>query len=150
MTFRRILHPTDFSPCSTAAFAVAESLAASLHAELLVLHVSRLTLVVRSTGITLVKAEDTDKLESRLRQIRPSSADVTVAHRLEHGEPDVLIPSIASEWGADLIVMGTHGRTGLLDWMFLGSVAETIVRESRCPVLTVKATAEPKPAGTAR
>ncbi len=148
MTFRRILHATDFSPCSSAALAVAGSLADALHAELLVLHVSPLTAVVRSSGISLVEADDADELAGRLRGLRPSAPGVAVTHRLEHGEPGVLIPRVAAEWGADLIVMGTHGRTGLLDRMLLGSVAETIVREAGCSVLTVKAPAGPEPAGT--
>ncbi len=148
MTFRRILHATDFSPCSAAALAVAGSLADALHAELLVLHVSPLTAVVRSSGVSLVEAGDADALAARLRGLRPPAPGVAVTHRLEHGEPDATIPRVAAEWGADLIVMGTHGRTGLLDRMLLGSVAETIVREAGCSVLTVKAPAGPEPAGT--
>jgi nucleotide-binding universal stress UspA family protein len=147
MTFRRILHPTDFSPCSSAAFAVANSLAADSNAELLVLHVSPLTAVVRASGITLVKSDDSADLERRLHQCRPTSPGVPVTYRLEHGEPDVLIPGVAAEWKADLIVMGTHGRTGLLDRMFLGSVAETTIRDAGCPVLTVKGPVGPGTAG---
>jgi nucleotide-binding universal stress UspA family protein len=137
MTFRRILHPTDFSTCSAPAFAVACSLAADLGAEVVVLHVAPLTAVVRASGVSLVTSDDAEELNSQLRRIVPTPPGVRLSHRLEHGEPDVVIPRVADECHADLIVMGTHGRTGLLDRMLLGSVAEKVVRTAHRPVMTV-------------
>jgi len=139
MTFHRILHPTDFSAASSPAFALACSLAAEVGAEVIVLHVSPMTAVVRASGISLVTAEHADELNAQLHRIVPATAGIRVSHRLEHGEPDVMIPHMASQLKADLIVMGTHGRTGLLDRLLLGSVAEKVVRSARCPVMTVPA-----------
>lgn len=56
---------------------------------------------------------------------------------LRQGDPREVIPATALELGADLIVMGTHGRRGISRWM-LGSVAESVVRTARCPVLLVR------------
>ncbi len=139
MTFRRILHPTDFSACSESAFAVACSLATDLNAEMIVLHISPLTAVVRATGISVVTTDKAEELNSQLQRIAPLTPGFPLTRRLEHGEPDVLIPRVADECRADLIVMGTHGRTGLLDRLMLGSVAEKIVRTAHCPVMTVPA-----------
>jgi len=139
MTFRRILHPTDFSAASSPALAVACSLAAEVGAEVIALHVSPLTAVVRASGVSLVPADNADELMAQLHHIVSPVADVRLTHRLEHGEPEVLIPHVAAASGIDLIVMGTHGRTGLLDRMLLGSVAEKVVRAAQCPVMTVPA-----------
>jgi nucleotide-binding universal stress UspA family protein len=141
--FRRILHPTDFSAASTPALALACSMAAEVGAEVIVLHVSPLTAVVRSTGISLVPADNADELKTQLLRIASPVSGVRLTHRLEHGEPDVMIPHVAASSGVDLIVMGTHGRTGLLDRMMLGSVAEKVVRAARCPVMTVPANRAP-------
>ena len=131
MTFYRILHPTDFSAASSPALAVACSLAAEIGAEVIVLHVSQLTAVVRSSGVSLVTADNTDELKAQLHRIVSPVAGVRLSHRLEHGEPDVMIPHVAATSGVGLIVMGTHGRTGLLDRLLLGSVAEKVVRAAR-------------------
>jgi len=139
MTFYRILHPTDFSAASSPALAVACSLAAEIGAEVIVLHVSQLTAVVRSSGVSLVTADNTDELKAQLHRIVSPVAGVRLSHRLEHGEPDVMTPHVAATSGVGLIVMGTHGRTGLLDRLLLGSVAEKVVRAARCPVMTVPA-----------
>jgi universal stress protein A len=142
MKFQRILHPTDFSPPSAAAFAAATELAAALRAELIALHVCPLTATVELTGVTLSHTTPTAELDRRLRAACPAPDGITVTYRVEHGEPEVLIPRAAQHLHADLIVMGTHGRTGLLDRMFVGSVAEQLVRAAPCPVLTVR---EPHP-----
>jgi nucleotide-binding universal stress UspA family protein len=60
-----------------------------------------------------------------------------VEHRLEEGEPAAQILRVAKETKAGLIVMGTHGRTGL-ERILLGSVAEKVLRKAVCPVLTVR------------
>jgi len=147
MTFRRILHPTDFSAASSPALAVACSLSAEIGAEVIVLHVSPLTAVVRASGISLVPADNADELTAQLQRIASPAAGVRLTHRLEHGEPDVMIPHVAAASGVDLIVMGTHGRTGLLDRMLLGSVAEKVVRTAKCPVMTVPANWVPPEGG---
>src|SRR5688500_11049165 len=115
MPFHRILHPTDFSPRSAAALAPATELAAALRAEVIALHVCPLTANVELTGVTLTHSAPTAELEKRLRAACPAAAGVAVTYRVEHGEADEQIPRVAKDVKADMIVMGTHGRTGLLD-----------------------------------
>lgn len=75
--------------------------------------------------------------ERRLRAIKPGSKGVQFEHRLVRGEPAREILRLAKDENADLIVMGTHGRTGMLRAL-MGSVAEQVVRNAACPVLTLK------------
>jgi nucleotide-binding universal stress UspA family protein len=77
-------------------------------------------------------------MAANLRQLQPSDPALHVEYRLEEGFAATEILRLAEEAKADLIVMGTHGRTGL-SRLVLGSVAEQVVRKARCPVLTVKA-----------
>ena len=85
----------------------------------------------------LLPEYDCEHLWQQLRSIQPSLPDITVEHRLERGEPALVILAVAQETGADLIVMGTHGRTGLRR-LLMGSVAEQVVRKASCPVLTIR------------
>jgi nucleotide-binding universal stress UspA family protein len=72
-----------------------------------------------------------------LHKMRAPDQNVRVEHRLEEGHPDKVILDVARDVQAGLIIMGTHGRTGL-GRLLLGSVAEHVLREAHCPVLTVK------------
>jgi nucleotide-binding universal stress UspA family protein len=72
-----------------------------------------------------------------LEQIRPADPRLEVRHRLAEGDPAEEILRAAEEEGADLIVMGTHGRGGL-SRLLMGSVAEAVMRKALCPVLTVR------------
>jgi nucleotide-binding universal stress UspA family protein len=72
-----------------------------------------------------------------LQQFQVPDPNVPVDYRLEEGEPVSEILAVANQTSADLIVMGTHGRTGL-GWLLMGSVAEQVVRQAPCPVLTVR------------
>jgi universal stress protein A len=139
---RTILHPTDFSPHSEAAFALACSLARDHGARVIVLHVQERSSLVYSGVMTAPPpppptAEEQKALEALLHQIRSSDSKVPVDHLLEEGDPATAILQVAQERGCDLIVMGTHGRTGL-GRLLMGSVAEKVVREARCPVMTMK------------
>jgi len=71
---------------------------------------------------------------------------VCVEHRLGEGDPATVILEVAEETGAGLIVMGTHGRTGL-GRLVMGSVAEQVLRTAPCPVLTVRTTARQNKTG---
>lgn len=137
---RSLLHPTDFSPQADAALMFALALARDQKARLVLLHVARWP--IRPIGLPPDAAAPPDELmerqelERELRQ-RPTG-DVPVEHRLEYADTTAEgILKVARELGSDLIVMGTHGRTG---WrrLLLGSVAEQVIRESPCPVLTVR------------
>jgi nucleotide-binding universal stress UspA family protein len=76
-------------------------------------------------------------LERQLAEVKPKDAALAVTRKLLFGEEATEIISFANENHADLIVMGTHGRTGL-SRLLMGSVAETVLRQAPCPVLTIK------------
>jgi nucleotide-binding universal stress UspA family protein len=139
LPIRLILHPTDFSEYSDHAFKLACALARDHGARLLVLHVAFRPVLVAAEGVMppepqWYQAEVEHKLKS---YVSPDSA-VQVDHRMSI-EDDAAeeILRVAAKEKCDLIVMGTHGRTGL-SRLLMGSVAEVVVRRAPCPVLTVK------------
>ena len=138
--FHTILHPTDFSPGSAAAFAAACDLARDYEARLVVLHAFGPVVPVGAEGVIL--STDLDELRAIARQeldaVRPANPTVRVERVVREGPSTQVILEAAKEFGADLIVMGTHGRTGVRR-LVLGSVTEEVLRQARCPVLTVKA-----------
>ena len=141
--FRTILVPTDFSDCSEAALRVALDLAGTLGAKLRLLHVYPApALLFDPYGIQPAEPillEAPKAARQRLeREIEAVSGDgVEIDGEVREGVPAAQIVEEAREWGADLIVMGTHGHTGL-EHVLLGSVAERTVRQAPCPVLTVR------------
>jgi nucleotide-binding universal stress UspA family protein len=134
----RILCPTDFSDFSAKAFGYAAALASRFEARLHVLHV--LPGVVIATGGPYFPATRAmhDRAENALQEfVRPAcQAGVTVATELREGDAWREIQARAAALPADLIVMGTHGRSGF-EHLLLGSVAEKVLRRASCPVLTV-------------
>lgn len=135
-----ILYPTDFSANAEAALALASALAREGHGRVVVLHVERppLATLGGTAGVPPLPTEyDRQRLEEQLQSIKPSRPGIAVEHRLEYGDPASVILKTAHEIGTDLIVMGTHGRTGLRR-LLMGSVAEQVVRKASCPVLTVR------------
>jgi len=132
----RILHPTDFSPLSENAFHLAYSLARDHGGRVIVLHVAELPVIASGVAITS-PGGDREALAKRLCQFQAPDAKVPIEHRLEKGNPVAEILRVAQESQCDLIVMGTHGRTGLAH-LLMGSVAEPVVRKATCPVLVVK------------
>jgi nucleotide-binding universal stress UspA family protein len=147
-----VLHPTDFSERSEYAFRLACSLARDYSARLVVLHVVTPPVVIYGEGVVPPEPE-TFRLEAeeKLNQLEAPAAGVGLERRLTEGEPVAEILRQAREIGADLIVLGTHGRTGL-GRLLMGSVAEQVVRQAPCPVLTVRlpfAEAVSVPAGAA-
>jgi nucleotide-binding universal stress UspA family protein len=138
LPIRTILHPTDFSDRSAYAFRLACALARDTGARLLVLHVALPPLVVYGEGYVPVEPESVRReLEELLHAVRPRSPAVHVEHWLRDGDPAAEILHAADESKCDVIVLGTHGRTGLAR-LLMGSVAEQVVRQARCPVLTVR------------
>jgi universal stress protein A len=147
MDIRRILAPTDFSELSKQGLKSALELAQTFGAKLLLLHVVELPpypvegIVPSHLGATLL--DDLERQASNeLAQVLPEAqgSGVDVARRVVVGIPYRKIVEVAEEEKADLIVMTTHGRTGL-SHLVMGSVAEKIVRTSPCPVLTIRPTA---------
>jgi nucleotide-binding universal stress UspA family protein len=132
-----ILYPTDFSETAQHAFGVACALARDCGAGVVVLHV-----LPRPLGEERMQArhhpEDYFGPAWRsLHLMHDPDEQVRVEHRLEEGDAASMILEVADEVQAGLIVMGTHGRSGL-GRLLLGSVAEQVLRNALCPVLTVK------------
>ena len=132
-----ILHPTDFSAPSAYALGLACALARDYGARLIALHVAHVPPVFASEGMVPPAPEEIRaEAEEQLRQLPVPQDDVRVERRLELGDAAGEILRVAAEVDASLIVMGTHGRTGL-GRLLMGSVAEQVVRRAACPVLTV-------------
>lgn len=137
---KTILHPTDFSDCSRCAFDLACSLASALGARLVVAHVIDVEEGQHSFGGVMVEVRPSRYQEQQLQTLKrlvPPYPDVPVEHVLTEGRPTEAILQLAKDARADLIVIGTHGLTGLRR-LLLGSVAEQLVRQAPCPVLTTK------------
>jgi nucleotide-binding universal stress UspA family protein len=148
LPIRTILHPTDFSKQSELAFRTACSLAKDHGAELHVLHVIPSPLIGYIEGpMPVVPPDVQTQLREKLNRLRPESGEVRVTHRLVEGAPVDEILHMAKEIGCDVIVLGTHGRSGV-GRVLLGSVAEGVVRKAPCPVLTIK-TPVPEPKSAA-
>jgi len=142
---RRILHPSDFSRASGAAFSQAVALAKTNNAELLVVHV--LAPILPMLGDGYVSPKVYEDLVASARGYGKKNLDALVAKAkkagvratsvLLEGVPHAQIARTARRLRADLVVVGTHGRTGLAK-LFLGSVAGRLVAIASCPVMTVR------------
>lgn len=140
----RIVAPTDFSPGAEPALQWAMHLAKALRAEVTIMHVMDLSLAAAAGLPTQMAAMPAygDLLEHVRRETKQEMAALAKRYPdattiIREGPPRSVILEVAKEIGADLIVMGTHGRTGLAH-VFFGSVAEHVVRHSPVPVLTVR------------
>lgn len=138
LPIRIVLHPTDFSDCSRYAFQVACSLARDYGARLVLLYVAEPPTTFAGDGVMMLPSTfDLQPFRDLLKQLKPEDAQIPVERRLLQGVAAREILGVAKEMKCDLIVMGTHGRTGL-GRLLMGSVAEHVVRNASCPVLTVK------------
>jgi nucleotide-binding universal stress UspA family protein len=144
---KRILVPTDFSAHADEAFRAAHALARVTGAEVIVFHVARPPAVVSEGGSLLTEpGREPINLWERFRGLQPADSQVRVEHRVivtdRPGATQIL--EILEGLGCDLIVMGTHGRRGLMHLLF-GSVTDDVVRRARCPVMVVKAQPQAAP-----
>ncbi len=138
MKLKRIVYATDFSPLSEVALQYATALARDTGATLLITHVEEDPLAYGAgEGFVALPEWTSEAIRKRLEAVVPPDENVQYEHRLLLGDPAEMIVQLADEEKADLIVMGTHGRSGL-SRLLMGSVAEAVVREASCPVLTVK------------
>jgi nucleotide-binding universal stress UspA family protein len=144
--FKKILFCTDFSPDADWAFTYAFQLAKTFKSKFLILHVTPEPIHPEQLSIYLPQ----EKLEElRMSQKKEISQQLETHYIkkmrgfknykvvLKEGEPFVEIIQMAKKESADLIIMGTHGRTGL-DHILFGSTAEKVVRKSPCPMLTIR------------
>ena len=135
---KTILHPTDFSDNSDFAFQQACSMAREHQARLIVLHVGPSAVATSVIEAAMLPSEaQKELLREELGRLQPQDPNVRVEHRFEEGEAAEEILRSARESHCDLIVMGTHGRTGL-SRLLMGSVAEVVVRAAPCSVVTIK------------
>src|SRR5205085_283043 len=126
---RKILYPTDFSSYSNQAYFHAVALAET--------HGASLTILYVYSQSTEAEAGDRAYWRGQLEQIRPTNPGIPITHVLIDGNPGEEIPRYAADAGIDMIVMGTHGRTGK-ERLLMGSVAEQTLRSAPCSVLVVK------------
>ncbi len=144
MKFEKILVPVDFSDHSEQAFRLAIDLAKSFGGEVMLLHVFPESMaLVPPYGPALpadfgmqIERSATEHFEKWREEHCPE--DLEVKSFVRRGDPSRAIADLVEETGADLIVMGTKGTTGLAH-VLMGSVAERTVRTAPCPVLTTKA-----------
>ena len=153
MKLTRILAPTDFSNFSGFALEWAAYIAQCMKADLVLLHVipeeeGKIVEEIMGEGavIRIPKGIREDVVKDRQKKLKDQynmvvSREIKSILRVEEttriGLPFLEIIKVAKEKEVDLIVMGTHGRTGLAH-VFIGSVAEKVVHHAHCPVLTVK------------
>ena len=148
-SFKRILVPVDFSAHSEKAIRYATTLAATFGADVLLLHVVEDPFV---TGAWSAEAfvpnmpelldDLTKAAQARMAEVKTrlaTSGGIVPTASVITGQPALAIVDQAAAGAFDLIVMGTHGRTGL-PHAFLGSIAERVVQKAPCAVLTVRET----------
>ena len=148
---KKILAPTDLSVFSVKGLVFAANLAKALGAQVIVCHVLRTEEFVGHARL-LEKSITAAKVEEQLGHLReshrdllhdfverhlpPATKELVIKEIVEMGEPDDLIVNWANDNAIDVIVISTHGRSGL-PRMILGSVTEKVLRKARCPVLAI-------------
>ncbi|MBS1911549.1 MAG: universal stress protein [Bacteroidetes bacterium] len=149
LTIRRILAPTDFSDHSCQALSYARTFAERWDADLHLLNVIEPTVFPTEAGLTPMGMINLDSelsvaAERAMSELlkRDELQGLRTTTAIAHGRASSAIIDYARVHEIDLIVIATHGRTGLEHFIF-GSTAERVVRESPCPVLTVRPRREP-------
>jgi nucleotide-binding universal stress UspA family protein len=135
LEIKRILVPTDFGESAQCALRYACEFASRFGAELRVLHVQKDSVPYHGYDIDCPE-EIKKQLDECPEKI--CAGDLNVSRAVRVGPPAAEIVQEAADWPADLIVMGTQG-SGPLKHLFVGSVAEKVVRQSSCPVLVMRA-----------
>lgn len=136
-----ILHPTDFSDPSVHALEMACGVARDYGAKLVVLHVAAQPVIIYGEGVLPTDPEQVaQKAKEQLERVAIPHNGFQVERRFVEGDAVTEILREAQRLNADLIIMGTHGRSGL-ERLFLGSVASDVVRKAPCPVVTACAAA---------
>jgi nucleotide-binding universal stress UspA family protein len=137
MNARKILYATDFSTMSDTALELATSLAREQGGTLLIVHVEEPPAAYGGVAFDYRPEDPREEVLQMLKEVVPTDISVPFEHRLIVGLPAPAILDLARRENVDLIVLATHGRTGLAR-VVMGSVAEEVVRKAKCPVLTIK------------
>ena len=144
--FKKILFCTDFSDDAHWAFTYALSLARTFKSKLMILHVTpepvhpdQLSIYLPEEKLQELRVSQKKELEKELKThyLQKMRGFKNFAVIFKEGEAFLEIIQMAKKESVDLIVMGTHGRTGL-DHILFGSTAEKVVRKAACPVLTIR------------
>ena len=153
--FGKILFAADFSDNSKEAFRAACSLAMENKTTIVVLHVAEPSYVPEEPvccgqqAVQFFRAAPDkahlEALEQTMREVYTPDRPLDVKYQAREGDASAEIVRAAQENGSDLIVMGTHGRTGLR-WLLAGSVAVAVVRTAPCPVLALRSGDQAHPA----
>ena len=136
MSAYRILVPTDFSSCSDSALSFAIALAnGTEHSHICLLHVVEASVPSYDENLGVLEPE---ALRTQMQMLSASrKTDVAMETKIVHGDPRKKIVATAKQLDIDLIVMGTHGRSGLAQFI-MGSTAEAVLGNASCPVMTVR------------
>ena len=138
-----ILCPVDFSPPSYHAFELGYALARDFGARLVVLHVVSSTIVTNSEqAISRTKDEQFQTALLTLNGLKAPDARFHFERQIAHGDAAEVILNAIDKFDADIVVIATTGKSGS-NRLLLGSVAERLLREARCPVLTFKGARRP-------
>jgi nucleotide-binding universal stress UspA family protein len=150
INIRRILYATDFSPFSNQAYFHALNLARGYNASLTIAYVRSPTGLFPYSGevgasfpaVIDYQDDEREYWHEQLEQIRPLDERIRVQHVLLEGDPAEEIVRFATEGLMDMIVLGTHGRSGV-ERLVMGSVAESVLRSAPCSVLIAKMVKRP-------
>jgi len=138
---KKILFPTDFSKTELTALEMATALARDRDAKLVIMHVEEPPMAYGGGEFYYgIEEPDRFQLQKMLSEVVPTDSAVDFEHRLLVGSPATSIVHLAEKEAVEMIVMPTHGRTGLAR-VLMGSVAEEVVRKAKCPVFTVRTAA---------
>jgi universal stress protein A len=138
LSFKAILHPTDFSDASEHALKMAAALARDYKARLVLLHAVEPPVYYGELGVSFIPPEDyREKAQERVAGLIGPDSPLTVETVVVEGIAAAEILRVAAEHPVDLIVIGSHGRTGI-GRVLMGSVAEEVSRKAPCPVLIVR------------
>jgi nucleotide-binding universal stress UspA family protein len=137
--FRKILCPVDFDPNSLSALDLAKDVALKYQAKLYLLHVARIPNPDMDAPVAIAPHPHWERTayDRLMRTARQKLAGLTYEVVVKEGIAKSGILEAINELGIDLVVMASHGRSGLTHFL-LGSVAEEVVRSALCPVLVVK------------
>ena len=138
MNVKTILFPTDFSHTGDAALAFAAMLAVEGNGRLIIAHAEESPMAYGGGEMYYgIPEPSTEEVLRMLHEVKPADPTVHCDYRLVMGDPASAMVLLAEEENVDLIVLGSHGRTGF-SRLLMGSVAEVIVRKAHCPVLVYK------------